>query len=305
MIVLGCSWAPWDWGDCVSEFIEEAARAAFGGFFDLIFEAIEALVIAAVEAVLEGVALLWIRIDTPNLEQNGAVGFIQAHTNYILVAAATLAVLVAAIQMAVSQRGQPVRDILKALLIMVVVSSAGVTFSATLIKAADEFSWWIVTEAIGGDDSAFATKLADKLIHPLEDNGLGWFLVIVMGILMIISGIIQLALMIVRYGMLVLLVGILPLTAAATNTEMGMAWFKKAVAWLAGFILYKPVAALIYATAIKLIATPEVPNEAGVPSGLTMAEMQATFNVILGVTMMLLAIVSLPAILRFVSPKTS
>jgi hypothetical protein len=122
--------------------------------------------------------------------------------------------------------------------------------------------------------------------------------VIFVGILMVITAIIQLALMIVRYGMLVLLVGILPLTAAATNTEMGMMWFKRALAWLAGFIIYKPVAALIYATAIKLMASPETPE--GAPEGTPQ-----TLKVIMGVTMMIVAVVSLPAILRFVSPRTS
>jgi hypothetical protein len=70
-----------------------------------------------------------------------------------------------------------------------------------------------------------------------------------------------------------------------------MMWFKRAVAWLAGFILYKPIAAIIYAAAIRQIATPS-----GAPD--------ATLKVIMGVTMMALAVVALPAILRFVSPKT-
>jgi hypothetical protein len=51
------------------------------------------------------------------------------------------------------------------------------------------------------------------------------------------------------------------------------------------------VAALIYATAIFLIGQPE-------------GAADATLKVITGVTMMVLAIVALPAILRFVSPKT-
>jgi hypothetical protein len=97
--------------------------------------------------------------------------------------------------------------------------------------------------------------------------------------------------MIVRYGMLVLLVGVLPLTAAATNTEVGMAWFKRAVSWLAAFILYKPLAALIYATAIRLVGTPAIAPD-------------ANLKVVTGVTMMLMAVVALPALLRFVSPKT-
>ena len=100
------------------------------------------------------------------------------------------------------------------------------------------------------------------MVDPLKDPGeqLQFALIIFVGILMVITAIIQLGLMIVRYGMLVLLVGVLPLTAAATNTEMGMMWFKRAMGWLGGFILYKPVAALIYATAIKLMSAPEAPG---------------------------------------------
>ena len=120
---------------------------------------------------------------------------------------------------------------------MVVVSSAGAGFAALLIQASDEFSSWIIGQALGADDHAFATELAERMVDPLKDptEQLQFALIIFVGILMVITAIIQLALMIVRYGMLVLLVGVLPLTAAATNTEMGMMWFKRAVA-LAGRI---------------------------------------------------------------------
>ena len=40
MIALGCSWAPWDWDDCVEEYLGKAISAALGPFFKLIFEAI-------------------------------------------------------------------------------------------------------------------------------------------------------------------------------------------------------------------------------------------------------------------------
>ncbi|GAB2638226.1 type IV secretion system protein [Kribbella swartbergensis] len=300
MIALGCSWAPWDWDDCVEEYLGRAVNAAFGGFFKLIFEAITAVVVAAVEAVLKAVGFLWIWIDTPDVSNSGTVGFIQVHTNYIFAAVATIAVTIGGIQMAVSHRGEPLRDILRSLLTMVVVSSAGAVFAATLIQAADQFSSWIISRALGADDHAFATKLTERMIDPLKDPGeaLGFALIIFVGILMVITAIIQLALMIVRYGMLVLLVGVLPLTAAATNSEMGMMWFKRAVGWLAGFIIYKPVAALIYATAIKLMGAPATPD--GAPEGTPQ-----TLKIVMGVTMMIIAVVALPAILRFVSPRTS
>lgn len=300
MIVLGCSPAPWNWDDCVEEFLGNAVEAAFGPFFNLLFDAIKQLVVDAVVAVMKAVGFLWVWIDTPEVNNSGAAGFIQVHTNYILATVAAIAVIASAIQMAVSHRGEPARDILKSLLTMVVVSSSGAAFAAILISASDQFSSWIISQALEADDRGFAGKLAELMTDPLKDTGetLGLALVIFVGILMVITAIIQLALMIVRYGMLVLLVGILPLTAAATNTEMGMMWFKRALAWLAGFIIYKPVAALIYATAIKLMASPETPE--GAPEGTPQ-----TLKVIMGVTMMIVAVVSLPAILRFVSPRTS
>ena len=288
MISLGCSWKPWDWDDCVHKYLGEALKGTIGSLFKFVFDAIKSVVVAAVKAIMETVGTLWIDIDTPNVANNNAVTFIQHYTLWILVFAATISVIIAGIRMAVSQRGEPVRDILRSLLTMVVVSGMGVAFAATLIEIADWFSQEIIDAALDG--SSFSERVGNQLVDPLETDGLGLMLVIVIGILLVVTSIVQLVLMVIRYGMLILLVGILPLTASATNTEVGMTWFKRAVSWLAGFILYKPVAALIYATAIKLI---------GVPRG---AE-GVTISVLTGVTMMVLAVVALPAILRFVSPK--
>jgi hypothetical protein len=302
MIALGCSWAPWDWDDCVEEFLGWALNQALGPFFKLIFKAIAAVVVAAVEAVLKAVGFLWIYIKTPDVSKEGPATWIQGHTSYVLIAMATIAVLVGTIQMAVSHRGEPLREILKMLMTMVVVSAAATTFAAVLIDSADQFSSWIIGQALGADDHAFGNQLAARLADPLKDPGelLGFAMIIFVGILMVITAIIQLGLMIVRYGMLVLLVGVLPLTAAATNTEMGMMWFKRAVGWLAGFIIYKPVAALIYATAIKLMAAPAAPKGVTPPDGTP-----ETLKLVMGITMMIIAVVALPAILRFVSPRTS
>jgi hypothetical protein len=288
MLALGCSWAPWNWLDCVKEHLADAVQAAIGGLFGFLFDTLKKIIIDAVIAVLHAVGTLWIDIKTPDVSTNSAVLFVQSYTFWILVLAATFSVIIGGIRMAVSQRGEPLRDILKSLLTLVVVSTAAVSFISTLIEISDLFSHWVITEALGS--SSFDQKLTEKMANPLKDSGVGLMLVIVIGILMVISALVQLGLMIIRYGMLVLLVGVLPLTAAATNTEAGMAWFKRAIGWLVGFVIYKPVAALIYATAIRLIGDPGGPD--------------ATLKVVTGVTMMVLAIVALPAILRFVSPKT-
>jgi hypothetical protein len=305
MIVLGCSLAPWDWDDCVEEFLGEVVRRTLTPIFKLLLKAIADVVIEAVTAVLKAVGFLWVYLPTPEADNSGAVSWIHDRTTYIMLSVATIAVIVGAIQMAISHRGEPLRDILKSLLTMVVVNAGLLSVVSALTQYGDQFSRWVIDEALASDKAEhhdFPTMLTKVMVDPLKDPGelLGFALVIFIGILMVITAIVQLALMIVRYAMLVLLAGIFPLTAAATNTEMGMMWFKRSLAWLAGFIIYKPVAALIYAAAIFMIHTPTVPEgvtaEKGTPQ---------LMNIIMGVTMMLLAVVALPAILRFVSPKTS
>ena len=108
-----------------------------------------------------------------------------------------------------------------------------------------------------------------------------------LGIIAFLATVIQIMLMLVRGGMLVLLVGTLPLVAAFSNTEMGMQWFRKASAWLLAFALYKPAAAVVYAVAFDL------------------AGQQGALALLDGVMMLVLAILALPALLRFVVPATS
>jgi hypothetical protein len=299
MIALGCSKWPWDWDDCIRDGLKIALQWAFGKFFDFIFQAIANIVVAAVEAVLKAVGLLWVYIKTPDIAENTPALWVQEHTNFIMVFIASIAVIVGAVQMAISHRGEPAKEILRSLITLVVVTASATAFAGTLISAADGFSSWIIDQALAANNHSFAKALAETMTDPLKSPGeqFGFVLVILVGIMMVITSIIQLCLMIVRYGMLVLLVGVLPLTAAATNTEMGMMWFKRSLAWLAGFIIYKPVAALIYATALYLMSTPDTK---GAPAGTPQ-----TLKIIMGVTMMIVAVVALPAILRFVSPRTS
>ena len=113
------------------------------------------------------------------------------------------------------------------------------------------------------------------------------FIAIVLGIIAFLAAVIQIMLMLVRGGMLVLLVGTLPLVAAFSNTEMGLQWFRKASAWLIAFALYKPAAAVVYAVAFDL------------------AGQQGALALLDGVMMLVLAILALPALLRFVVPATS
>jgi hypothetical protein len=114
------------------------------------------------------------------------------------------------------------------------------------------------------------------------------------GIAVFFAAVVQVLLLLVRSAMLVLLAGTFPLAAAATNTEVGKAWFKKYCGWTLAFIAYKPAAALVYAAAMQMTA-----------SGMIHKSGDGLVQALTGLMMMLLAVFALPALLRLAVPVTA
>ena len=186
------------------------------------------------------------------------------------------------------------RELLRFLATYTLVSAGAATAASVVIGGADQMAAWFINQADAG--SSFSTHLAQLLGITGQAGGFTTGLAatattaviaIVLGLLAFLGSVIQIMLMLVRGGMLVLLVGTLPLIAAFSNTEMGHQWFRKATAWLLAFALYKPAAAIIYAVAFKL------------------GGQQGALALLDGVMMLILAILALPALLRFLVPATS
>jgi type IV secretion system protein TrbL len=258
--------------------------------------AIEALKDAVTEAVGKAVTALgtlWVHVGTPNLTTTDAgstpsdpVAFLQGSLRWYMLAAAVLAVIVGGAKMAWEGRADPGRDLLKGLITLVVVSGAGLTAIALAVTAADEYAQWVIDRSTQGTD--FGTNIT-ALLGLSAVTGIGALLVILMGLGAIFASLLQIGLMVVRGGMLVILAGIFPISASATSTEMGNAWFKKSIGWLIAFVLYKPAAAIVYATAFQLAGSDVFGND-GLVSAVT------------GLVLMVIAIIALPALLRFVTP---
>jgi hypothetical protein len=126
---------------------------------------------------------------------------------------------------------------------------------------------------------------------------------IAVGVLCVVAGVIQIVLMVVRSAMLILLLGVLPSAAAATNTEMGRSWFKRIIAWVLAFIHYKPVAAIVYATAIRLVANNNAPLHFDGKNANDVGSL--VMNVVTGLSMLVLALFALAALMRFIVPMVS
>ncbi|MCQ6270939.1 hypothetical protein M8J71_10640 [Pseudarthrobacter sp. R1] len=197
---------------------------------------------------------------------------------------AVLAVIMGGIRMIWEQRGAPLKDLLRSLLTLTLVSGLGLGVISILVIAADTFSAAIIERSTDG--KGFAQSMS--VLVMIGQTEVGVFILIVLGLIGLIASLVQIVLMVVRSGMLVILAGILPTTAAFTNTEMGRQWFQKAVGWTIAFILYKPAAAIVYSVAFLLMG-----NTSG---------QDALVGSITGFTLMIVALFALPALMRFVTP---
>ncbi len=230
----------------------------------------------------------------------GAVLFLQSSLWWYMGAAAVVSVIIGGIRMVWEQRAEPGKETIKSLLTLIVVAGSGVTIVGLLVSAFDSFSVWILNGAlscdVGADSACFGENIANLLALTTNPNtgGLGALLVIILGIIAILATAAQIVLMIARGGMLVILTGILPLSASATNTEMGKGWFKKNVGWLVAFILYKPAAAIVYAAAFQLVGTNIFQDDG-----------TGFIAVLTGLILMVLALFAMPALMRFVTPLVS
>lgn len=249
------------------------------------------VLVAAASALVSGV------LPAGPRNAGGAVLFLQSGLWWYMGAAAVVSVVIGAARMAWEQRAEPGRETVKSLLTLVVVAGAGVTMVSLLVTAADSFSLWMINSSLECDVTVDSACFGENMLNLLAlttnsaAGGLGALLVIILGLIAILGAAIQILLMVARGGMLVILTGILPLAASFTNTEMGKGWFKKCVAWLVAFILYKPAAAIVYAAAFQLVGT-DVFTDDG--TGL--------LAVLTGLMLMIIALFAMPALMRFVTP---
>lgn len=226
----------------------------------------------------------------------GATLFIQSGLWWYMGALAVLSVIVAGVRMAWENRADPGKDLIKSLITLLVVAGAGVTFTQLFITASDSFSVWLLRGSlkcdVAGDKACFGKSIATLLALgvPAAGGGLGAMLVIILGIIASLAAFVQIVLMVARSGMLVILAGILPISAAATNLEAGKGWFRKCLGWLIAFLLYKPAAAIVYAAAFQLVGSNIFQDD------------DALVAILTGLMLMILALVAMPALMRFVTP---
>jgi type IV secretion system protein TrbL len=261
-------------------------------------------VLGALSHAIAWAATLWTGVGVPYSDiatggqPAGTVADLQTNLLPYTGALAVLSTLLGAARIVyIEHKASAIRELLTFFARYVLVSGAAAGAAVVLVSGCDEIAASFISSATGS--TGFANQLAGYLgLVGSAGGGAGFttglagtadtaVIAILLGILAFLASIVQIVLMLVRGAMLILLIGVLPLIAAFSNTEMGNQWFRKAAAWILAFALYKPAAAVIYAAAFNLQTQP------------------GALSLLDGTMMLFLAILALPALLRFLVPATS
>lgn len=291
----------WNPIDVVGGCIGAAFGAASGTVGDMassIFTSILDVIVSAMAEALgwmiTNLGTFWLSVpaftSAFSSDPSSAVGFMWSRLHWYLGALLIFSVLFGAGKIILARRSQPGVELAKSLMTFALVVGAGLPTIAALAEAADLFSSWIIDQATGDDFTAGLKKIVG--VDLLLSGGLGTTIVMIIGgLLAVLASIVQIMLLVMRSAMMVLLASILPIAAATTNTQMGQQWFTKTTAWLLAFILYKPVASIIYALAFRLVSG----NGGGEP----------IMGLLTGFTLMVLSLLALPALMRFMVPAVA
>jgi hypothetical protein len=258
--------------------IGDAAGAAAGGVLGNTFA----------EAMRDGAAWVirttigwWIDVPAVDLAASPA-DTIRGYLLWLAAAVAAAGAIWQGVVIAVSRRPEPLFTVVRGLFYLALWSSIGIVGPAAALRAGDAFSSWVLGEAAGGQASERLLRLAS--LTTVESDGA----VILLGLAMMLVGLVQAMLMMFREGSVVVLSGAVVLAAAGSLTQATRPWLPRVLSWMAALICYKPAAALVYASAIAMVGEGDDPR-----------------TVVVGLTMMLLAVVALPVLMRLFTWTTA
>lgn len=245
---------------------------------------------SAADGLLNTLSTFWMNVETPDMTGTGSpVAAIQGDIRWLTACTAVVCVLVAAARMAIRRRGEPGTVMAIGLARLVVVSAVATFLIQTAGQLGDTFSADLMRSAHLGS-TGWSGVISTTALAGAFAGGDGMLLII--ALLVVFSSLIQLALMILRVGLMVIMTGTLPLAAAASMSDWGENWWRKHVAWLTAWLLYKPAAALLYAAAFTL-------------TDQTNGEKRTGVEVISGFMLLILSILILPALLKVIVPMTA
>ncbi|MFC7403436.1 hypothetical protein [Citricoccus sp. GCM10030269] len=276
--MAGCE--PWDIG-CVAG---DAANSMFGGM-------VEGLYDGAVE-LAKIIGTWWMEVPPPNLDSPG-LALLQQDLRFFVWVFAVIGFFFGLIRLLMDE---DVRSGLvglgKPILNLILATGVYMVAVPMLLDAGDATSRWLLDRATEGNASF------DALVPPTSSLAGNYGVAFVIYLLMLLGSVVNFMFMIFRNLMLLILMAFIAVVAAASGTESGNQAWRKANAWLVALLLFKPVAAGIYALGFRMMVDDsDLSRTSDLGAGLVSA--------LTGLLILLLACLALPMLVKFVSPAAA
>lgn len=231
----------------------------------------------------------WINVPSPNVgDVNGGksevVSFLQGGLMPIVAITMCFVIVAGLVTVMWTQRGEGLKKIAVMLLTYIAVDSIAAGTIAVALEVTDNASKWLI------DQSTQGTNFADNLFG-LFNNTAGVGSAILLVALLLIASLVAAftsLLMIARGGILLCLVGSMLLAVA-----MGWSTIRHFLGWIVALVLYKLAGAIVYSVGFRLLGTD------------TTQSGQGLLQILYGLTLLGMAVLALPAVIRLVVPAVA
>lgn len=276
-----CDW--WEVGCNLSELASNAATEAL--------EAVAQGLANGAVAFLEMISTWWMNAPGPDLD-NPAVASLQADMGYYIAAFAIIGFLFGLGRMVLSMDFKKIITAFAPIVTLIVVTGVYAVAIGALIAAGDGTAEWLLDRATDGDANL------EVLASPVGDMGQNIGVFLIVSLLMFFGAIMNFLLMIFRDVGILVLLAFLPVVAASTGSVSGKQAFQKINSWMIALLLFKPVAAGIYALGLRMMTQDSEIEGLG-------GELQNYTSAMTGMLILALAGLALPALIKFIAPAAA
>ncbi|SFN35994.1 hypothetical protein FEK33_22340 [Nocardia asteroides NBRC 15531] len=279
-------------GDAATAVKDKAWDSTFGKVVDSLMKGLgEALILALT---------FWMKVPNEAVSDSGALFTkINDYTYQIQMLLLIASVIITGGRLAEARRGAAVSEAAESFRLFARVVFSSWMLGAVIVagtRASDKFSEWIIQDATGGN----AKNMAELMVKTSKLQAFSPGLVLIIAIVGLLGALAQIVLAIVRQGLLVVAAGVLPLAAAASATGTGKQSYQKLVGWIIAFMLFKPVAAIVYMIAFTTAGhVDETTTSGGLPEGEQAQRMLVALVLLCSVAFVL------PALMRLVAPAVA
>ncbi|MGN2637194.1 hypothetical protein ACWEKT_25720 [Nocardia takedensis] len=279
-------------GEAATAVKDKAWDSTFGKVVDSLMKGLGEAIILALT--------FWMKVPNEAASDDGSLFTkINDYTYQIQILLLIASVILTGARLAAARRGAAVSEAAESFKMFARVVFSSWMLGAVIVagtQASDRFSEWIIQDSTNGN----AKDLAELMVKTSKLQAFSPGLVLIIAIVGLLGALAQIVLAIVRQGLLLVAAGVLPLAAAASGMDIGKQSYSKLVGWIIAFMLYKPVAAIVYMIAFTTAGhVDSLTSTTGLPDGEEAQRMLVAIVLLCSVAFVL------PALMRLVTPAVA